>query len=63
MVVVGGDDLGLLGVLLLHQVSYLRKTEGTAVTTGPTVGWIFPQAEERAARRGLNTCESAESHT
>lgn len=37
LVVVGSDDLGLLRELLLCQVSYLRKTEGPAVTTGMTV--------------------------
>lgn len=71
MVVIGSDDLGLLKVLLLHQVSYLRKTEGPVVTTGPVVGWNFPRAEQRAAGVGggggsskphLNIWESAELH-
>lgn len=43
LVVIGSDDLGLLRVLLLRQVSYLRKTERPAVTTGITVE--FPPAE------------------
>lgn len=34
LAVVGSDHLGLLRVLLLHQVFYLRKTERPAVTTG-----------------------------
>lgn len=42
MVVIGSDDLSLLRVLLLRQVSYLRKTERPAVTTGITAE--FPPA-------------------
>lgn len=37
LVVVGSDDLGLLRMLFVCQVSYLRKTEEPAVTTGTTV--------------------------
>lgn len=44
LVVVGSDDLGLLRVLLLCQVSYLRKTEGPAVTTGNTVEFSLGRA-------------------
>jgi hypothetical protein len=36
LVVIGSDDLGLLRMLLLCHVSYLRKTERTAMT-GTTV--------------------------
>lgn len=46
LVVIGSDDLGLLRVPLLRQVSYLRKTERPAVTTGITVE--FPSAEPGA---------------
>lgn len=45
LVVVGSDDLGLLRMLLLCQVSYLRKTERPAVTTGITVEFSLGRAE------------------
>lgn len=46
LVVVGSDDLGLLRMLLLCQVSYLRTTEGPAVTTGTTVEFTPGQSTE-----------------
>lgn len=70
LVVVGSDDLGLLRMLLVCQISYLRKTEGPAVTTGTTVEFSPGQSGELCVstrkagwgwgavhpRLGLNTC-------
>lgn len=46
LVVIGSDDLGLLGVLLLSQGSYLRKTDRPVGTPGTR--WTFPQAQKGA---------------
>lgn len=43
LVVVGSDDLGLLRVLFLHQVSCRNKTEGAAVATGTVVEFVWAE--------------------
>lgn len=66
LVVVGSEDLGLLRVLLLCQVSYLRKTERLAVTIGTMVEFSLSgegsckkgrlAGAEHMHRPGLNMC-------